>query len=62
MEKATLHIKNMVCSRCMKVVKTELENLGLHPEIVKLGEVVLHESDKQIDKKKVNEVFVKHGI
>ncbi|MDO1449212.1 AraC family transcriptional regulator [Rhodocytophaga aerolata] len=62
MEKATLHIKNMVCSRCMKVVKTELENLGLHPEVVKLGEVLLHESDKQIDKKKVNEVFAKHGF
>jgi len=46
----------------MKVVKTELEKLGLHPEVVKLGEVLLHESEKQIDKKKINEVFAKHGF
>ena len=52
----------MVCSRCMKVVKTELKNLGLHPEIVKLGEVVLHENEGQIDKEKVKEVFNRHGF
>jgi len=26
-----LYIKNMVCSRCKMVVKSELEKLGLHP-------------------------------
>lgn len=62
MAKATLHIKNMVCSRCIKVVKTELENLGLHPEIVKLGEVVLHEDENQIDKEKVKQVITRHGF
>jgi len=46
----------------MKVVKTELENLGLHPEIVKLGEVVLHESEKQLDKDKIRDIFSKHGF
>lgn len=62
MEKISLHIKNMVCSRCLKVVRSELEKLGLYPEIVKLGEVVLHENDKQIDKNKVREVFSTHGF
>jgi len=61
-EKATLHIKNMVCSRCIKVVKTELENMGLHPEIVKLGEVVLQENENQINKEKINEALTKHGF
>lgn len=33
----TLHIKNMVCNRCIMVVKSQLEQLGLHPLSVELG-------------------------
>jgi AraC family transcriptional regulator len=38
-----LFIKNMVCNRCIMVVNTELEKLGLHPAAVTLGEVTLTE-------------------
>jgi AraC-like DNA-binding protein len=34
-----LYIKNMVCSRCIMVVTSELEKFGLHPVSVVLGEV-----------------------
>lgn len=34
-----LYIKNMVCSRCKMVVKSELEKLGLNLFSVELGEV-----------------------
>lgn len=34
-----LHIKNMVCNRCIKVVKEELSALGIEPEEVTLGQV-----------------------
>ena len=34
-----LHIKNMVCNRCIIVVKSELEKLGLNYLSVELGEV-----------------------
>ncbi|MFC4818413.1 helix-turn-helix domain-containing protein [Flavobacterium sp. GCM10023249] len=34
-----IYIKNMVCSRCKLVVKSELEKLGLHLLSVELGEV-----------------------
>lgn len=37
----TLHIKNMVCNRCIMAVKSQLENLGLHPLSVELGLAVL---------------------
>jgi AraC family transcriptional regulator len=50
---ATLYIKNMVCNRCVMVVKQELERHGLHPEKVTLGEVTIKEetlSDQQQDK------------
>lgn len=39
----TLHIKNMVCNRCILVVRQEMEKLGLHPEKISLGEVILKE-------------------
>lgn len=38
-----LYIKNMVCQRCILVVDQELQKLGLHPEKISLGEVVLRE-------------------
>ncbi|MDB5206772.1 MAG: AraC family transcriptional regulator [Flavisolibacter sp.] len=38
-----LYIKNMVCSRCKMVVKTQLENKGLHPLSVNLGEVEIED-------------------
>jgi AraC family transcriptional regulator len=47
----TLFIKNMVCNRCVMVVKQELEKQGLHPQKVVLGEVSLEEkqlSDQQL--------------
>jgi AraC-like DNA-binding protein len=36
-----LYIKNMVCNRCIMVVKSELERLGYPPSQVELGEVAL---------------------
>ncbi len=39
----TLRIKNMVCNRCIMVVRGELERLGLHPLSVGLGVAVLPE-------------------
>jgi AraC-like DNA-binding protein len=36
-----LFIKNMVCDRCIMVVKNELDKLGLNPLTIKLGEVEL---------------------
>lgn len=37
----TLYIKNMVCNRCVMVVRAELERLGFGVESVKLGEAEL---------------------
>ncbi|MDQ1167360.1 MULTISPECIES: AraC family transcriptional regulator [unclassified Flavobacterium] len=44
-----LYIKNMVCSRCKMVVKSEFEKLGLQTIAVELGEVELEKeiSDEQ---------------
>lgn len=34
-----VYIKNMVCNRCIMVVKNELEKIGFNPTTVTLGEV-----------------------
>ncbi len=62
MERATLHIKNMVCSRCQKVVRRELESLGLHPLSVGLGEVTLQEPAAQVDQESVGAALARHGF
>lgn len=57
-----LFIKNMVSLRCKMIVKSELENLGLHHIIVELGEVQIKESlsAKQHDELKI--ALLKSGL
>ena len=57
-----MHIKNMVCSRCQKVVRKELESLGLHPLSVGLGEVTLEEPETQVDHEAVGAALARHGF
>ena len=48
-----LYIKNMVCSRCKMAVKTALENFGLRPLSIELGEA---EVDGQLNKDKLQQL------
>ena len=43
METKTLHIKNMVCPRCITAVQKSLDELSIEHSSVQLGEVILHE-------------------
>ncbi len=52
----------MVCNRCIKTVRNELTGLGLHPEVVALGEVTLTEEENQVDREKVRQVLMAHGF
>ena len=45
MEK-TLYIKNMVCDRCIKVLKNELKDEGIKVLNVKLGELTVNIDSK----------------
>ena len=36
-----IHIKHMVCPRCIKAVREEVERAGLQVDSIKLGEVIL---------------------
>ncbi|MFN3872017.1 MAG: AraC family transcriptional regulator [Ignavibacterium sp.] len=61
MEKATIHIKNMVCNRCIKVVKEELQKLGYKVEEINLGEATI-QSDLEIDFGLINKVLKENGF
>lgn len=58
----TLFIKNMVCNRCIMVVRHELDKLGLEVKQVKLGEVTLEKEPTSEEKKSVEEALVPLGF
>jgi AraC-like DNA-binding protein len=49
-----LYIKNMVCNRCIMVVKNELEKLGFHPLNISLGEAELKQNLSDTEKQHIN--------
>lgn len=57
-----LYIKNMVCNRCIMVVKSELEKLGLQVVYVELGEVELKNNLNADEKKKINHALQQQGF
>jgi len=57
-----LYIKNMVCSRCKMVVKSELMKFGLHPLSVELGEVEISEELNEQRKKELNHLLQSFGF
>ena len=52
----------MVCNRCILVVKNELENLGIRPETVTLGEVVLAREVSSEEKTAIEKALVPLGF
>ena len=45
---STLYIKNMVCDRCKMAVSQTLQQVGLHPKKVELGEVSIEEDPSSV--------------
>jgi AraC-like DNA-binding protein len=52
----------MVCNRCVTVVAQELEKLGIVPERVSLGEVVVKETLTQTQLDDLDEALVRNGF
>ncbi len=57
-----LHIKNMVCNRCVLVVRNELERLGFTPAGVTLGEATLDREPSAGEKKQIEDVLTSLGF
>ena len=59
--KETFYIKNMVCDRCIRTVKEEMEDLGLDVRSIQLGEVVVAAKGKP-DREMVRKALEKNGF
>ncbi len=55
-----LHIKNMVCNRCIRVVKESLEKIGLEIRDIDLGHAVI--SGEFVDKNLIRNVLLEAGF
>lgn len=61
-ETKSIYIKNMVCNRCIKVVKEEFEKLGLQIKNIQLGEVEVVNDPSSIDMEKIHDALVNNGF
>jgi len=52
----------MVCPRCIKVVREELESLGLNVEKIELGEAVINSGRKKLDINKIKSALENNGF
>ncbi|MFC1785049.1 AraC family transcriptional regulator [Candidatus Neomarinimicrobiota bacterium] len=57
-----LKIKNMVCPRCIKVVKEELEKLGYETSIERLGSATIKYGVNQLDLNKISTILNENGF
>lgn len=57
-----LHIKNMVCNRCIRVVNEELTNMGYSVSSIELGEVNLKDNLKENDIEQIQHVLLDNGF
>ena len=60
--KKTLPIKNMVCNRCIKVVREEMEKLDYTIEKIELGEVVITSTKKKFQLDKIKKSLEENGF
>lgn len=61
-QSTTLYVKNMVCDRCVRVVRDELTSLGLDVRNVALGEVVLAGSNRGLPVRRIAAVLEQNGF
>ena len=61
-ETQSIYIKNMVCNRCIKVVREEFEKLGLVIKNIQLGEVEILKDNVKLDMQKIDNVLKSNGF
>ena len=57
-----LHIKNMVCDRCIMAVRVQLDGLGLGYNNIRLGQVKLSEQPSEAILQRLREQLLRNGF
>ena len=58
----TLHVKNMVCPRCIRVVREELEKLGISVNNITLGEVEVYYDPGEVTDETISKALEENGF
>ena len=61
-ETKELHIKGMVCRRCIRVVTNELQNLGAEVISIELGKAIVKYPEQTLDKESIREMLLKNDF
>lgn len=61
-EREILHIKNMVCERCIRVVREELEKIGLKVTGIELGRAEVIHPIQPVSRQRIREVLDSSGF
>lgn len=62
MVKRTIHVKNMVCNCCIRLLKKELDIDGITVHDIKLGTIVLSFDPKKVSHKKLDGMLEEFGF
>ena len=62
MENTTIYVKNMVCNRCIRVVREELKQLGFTIEAIELGKVTIRGSLSEEDLLSIEKTLLSNGF
>lgn len=52
-----LLVRSMVCSRCIKVIDSELENIGVHVQDIRLGKVLISFNSATVSGQEIERVL-----
>ena len=58
----TFHIKNMVCERCIRVVREELRKTGIEMCHIELGKVEIEQNVNELEYDKIRQVLSDNGF
>ncbi len=58
----TLTIKNMVCNRCIKVVRDEFEKMGIVVTEIKLGSVTIQYPGDNLNEGAIEQMLIENGF
>lgn len=58
----TIYVKNMTCLHCRRVLKSELEKIGLSKTVINQGEIKISEEVSPFKKEQLNQALKKSGF
>lgn len=62
MTRKTLHLNNMICDCCIRIIKMELDQISVIIDSIKLGEVSIRFNEKKINLKFIEDTLNVNGF